>query len=135
MQCRKYHLHKCNRDSHLHNYNNNCHPHIRWRNCHLHLNCIIATEIVTSLIATKRSINTTVKESTTCMIAMQPQDLHNCNRLCHLHNCYRKCQFHSSNRNCHLQNWLQKLSLAEMVPMRDSFSYSKEIELMSKHQV
>ena len=28
MQCRKYHVHDCNRDSHLHNFSKNCHPHI-----------------------------------------------------------------------------------------------------------
>ena len=27
MQCRKYHLHDCNKDS-LHNFSKNCHPHI-----------------------------------------------------------------------------------------------------------
>ena len=32
-------------------------------------------------------------------------------------------------------DYIQKLSLAEMVPVRDSFSYNKEIEPMSKHQV
>ena len=32
-------------------------------------------------------------------------------------------------------NYIQKLSLAEMVAFRDSFSYNKEIEPMSKHQV
>ena len=30
----------------------------------------------------------------------------------------------------HLQNWLQKLSLVEMVQVRDSFSYNKEIVLV-----
>ena len=30
-------------------------------------------------------------------------------------------------------DYKQKLSLAEMVPVRDSFSYNKEIEPMSKH--
>ena len=32
-------------------------------------------------------------------------------------------------------DYMQKLSLPEMVPVRDSFSYNKEIEQMSKHQV
>ena len=41
--------------------------------------------------------------------------MHKCNRRYHLHNCHRKCPLHSSNRICHLQNWLQNLSLAEMV--------------------
>ena len=36
---------------------------------------------------------------------------------------------------CHLQNWLQKFSLAEIVTVRDRFSYNKEIEWMSKDQV
>ena len=90
-------------------------------------NCIIATETVTCIIATKRSTNINVAESTTNIIAIEPQNLHNCNRRWHLHNCCRKCQLHSSNRNCHLHNWLQKLSLAEMVPVRDPFSNNKEI--------
>ena len=32
-------------------------------------------------------------------------------------------------------DYIQKLSLAEMAPVRDSSSYNKEIEPMSKHQV
>ena len=32
-------------------------------------------------------------------------------------------------------DYIQKLSLAEMVPVRDSFSYNKETEPMSKYQV
>ena len=90
-------------------------------------NCIISTETITYIIATKISTKINVAESTTNIIAIEPQKLHNCNRCWHLHNCYRKCQLHSSNRNCHLQNWQQKLSLTEMVPVRDSFSYNKEI--------
>ena len=35
---------------------------------------------------------------------------------------------------CHLQNLLQKLSLAEMVPVGDSSCYNKEIERMSKYE-
>ena len=31
-------------------------------------------------------------------------------------------------------DYIQKLSLAEVVPVRDSFSDNKEIEQMSKHQ-
>ena len=31
--------------------------------------------------------------------------------------------------------YIRKLSLAEMVPLRDSFSYNKEIEPISKYQV
>ena len=42
-------------------------------------------------------------------------------------------QLHSYNRNSHLQKWLQKLSLAEMVPVWESFIYNKEIKQMSKH--
>ena len=159
------HLHSYKRNSHLHNYiieTVMCIMHCRKYNPTETLTCIItikivthifaaetltcisaaetsnyiiATETVTWIIATERSTNITVTESTTCIIAIEPQKLHNCNSYCHLHNCYRKCLLHSSNRNCHLQKWLQKLSLAEMVPLRDSFSYNKEIEGMSKHQV
>ena len=66
---------------------------------------------------------------------MEPQNLLNCNTPFHLHNCYRKCQLHSFNRNCHLQSRLTKFSLEEMVSVRYSFSYFKEIEGMSKDQV
>ena len=65
-------------------------------------NSIIST--VACTIATERSTSITVIESTICIIAMEPQDLHNWKRRCHLHNCYRRCQLHGSNRNCYLQN-------------------------------
>ena len=122
MHCRKYHFHDCNRDSHVHNLNKNCYPHICCWNFHLHKcyrNCIIATETVTFITASKRSTNISAAESTTNIIAMEPKNLHNC---------YRKCQLHSSNRNRHLQNWLQKLSLAEMMTVRDQFSFFKKIK-------
>ena len=95
-------------------------------------NCIIATETVTFISATKRSTNISVAESTTHIITIESQNLNNCNRRWHLHNCCRKRQLHSSDRNCHLQNWLQKLLLAEMVTVRYRFSYNKEIEWISK---
>ena len=98
-------------------------------------NYTIATKTVILITETKISTSISVAESTTSIIAIGPQNPHNCNRRWHQHNCYRKCQLHSSNRNCHLQNWLQKLSLAEMVTARDRFSYNKEIEWMSKDQV
>ena len=96
MQCRKYHLHNCNKDSHLCNYCRNCHPLIRLFTYYAAetsnyiistktVTCIIATETLTCIIATERSTNITVTESTTCIIAIE-------------------CQLHSSNRNCHLQN-------------------------------
>ena len=44
------------------------------------------------------------------------------------------CHVHGYSENCHLQNWVQKLSLAEMVTVRDHFSFNKEIERMSKDQ-
>ena len=86
--------------------------------------CINAAETSYCTIATKRSTNIIVAKSTTNIVAIEPQNLHNCNRCWH-RNCYRKCQLHSSNINYHLQNWLQKLSLAEMVPVRDHFGYNK----------
>ena len=49
------------------------------------------------IIATKRSTNISVAESTTDMIATELQNLHNCNRCCHLYNCYRKCIIVSMN--------------------------------------
>ena len=111
MQCRKYHLHDCNKDS-LHNFSKNCHPHIWCRIFHWHCvaetsNCIIATETVTFITATKRSTNISAAESTTNIIAIEHQNLYNCSRCWHLHNCYEKCQLHSSNRNFHLQKWWQ----------------------------
>ena len=69
-------------------------------------NCMIATETVTSMIAIEIFTNITITESTICIVETEPQNIHNCDRHCHLHNCYRECHFHSPNRNCHLQNWL-----------------------------
>ena len=97
--------------------------------------CIIATETVTFITAKKGFTNISVAESTTNIIVIEHQNLHNCNRSWHLHNCYRKCLLHSSNRNCQLQNWLQKLSLADTVTVRDHFSYNKKIEWISRDQV
>ena len=76
-------------------------------------NCIISAETFTYIMTTEISTNITLRESTTC----------------------RKYQFHSSNRNYHLQNWLQKLSLATMVPVKNLYSYRNNIETMSKHRV
>ena len=120
MHCRKYYLHDCNKGSHLHSFNKNCDPHI----CYI---CINAAETSNCIIATKISTSINVAESTTNIVAIEPQKLHNCNSRWHLHNCYRKCQLHSSNRNFHLQNSLKKLSLAEMVSVRDPFSHNEEI--------
>ena len=100
MQCRKYHLNDCNRDSHLDNFSKKCHPHIDVEIftgiCVAETsNCIIATETVTLITATRRSTNISVTESTTNIIATEHQNLHNC---------YRKYQLNSFNRNRHLQN-------------------------------
>ena len=142
MHCRKYHLHDCMiaTDSHLQNFNKIV-THIfaaetfTCRSVAEMSNCIIATETVTFITATKRSTNISVAENTTNIIAIEPQNLHNCNEHWHLHNCYRRVWVHSSNRNCHLHNWLQKLSLTEMLTVRYCFSYNKETEWMSKDQV
>ena len=117
-------------------------------------NCITITETFTFIITTKRSSNIIVAESNTIVTAIEPQNLHNYNRRWHLRNCYtgtfckwkfqysilqlaifvgtmrlkisRNCQLHSSNKNCQLKNWLQKLLLAEIVPVRDTFGYNEE---------
>ena len=138
-----------NGNSRLHNYNRNSHVH----NALLKIpppwlqqtsTCIISMKIVTHIFVAKTftCINVAeisnyviATETVTCIIATEPQNLHNCNRCWHQCNCYRKCQLHSSNRNCHQQNWLQKLSLVEMVPVRDPFGYNKEIYRMSENQV
>ena len=114
MHCRKYHLHDCNRD----------------------YACIISKIIVTHIFAVetftcinapKISTNIIVEESTTDIIAIELENLHNCSRRWDVHNSYRKCQLYSSYRNCHLQHWLQKISLAEMVPVRSHFNCNKGI--------
>ena len=69
-------------------------------------NYIITIETVTCMMATERHTNITVTESTISIVAIEPQNLNNSIRRCHLHNCCRECQLHSSNRNFHLQNWL-----------------------------
>ena len=92
-------------------------------------NRIIATKTVTGMIATERSTNITVTERTTRIVATEPRNLHNCNRRYHLHNCY----IHSSTETAACRtDYTQKLFLAEMVPVRGSFSYNKKL---SKHQV
>ena len=80
------------------------------------------------MIATERSTKITVIESTTGIVAIQPQNLH-------------KLAIESGSylvptepATCRI-DYIQKLSLAEMVAFRDSFSCIKEIELISKHQV
>ena len=79
-------------------------------------NYMIATETVTYVIATKGSTNIIVAKCITNIIAIEPQNLHSCNRRWPLHNCYRKSQLHSlteaatrrvGNRNFHLQKWCQ----------------------------
>ena len=62
MQCRKYYLHDCNRDSHLHNFSKIV-THVFDAEIFSGIsvvetsNCIIATETVTFITATKRSTN------------------------------------------------------------------------------
>ena len=112
MHCRKYYLHHCNRGIHLHSFNKNV-SHIFAAET---FTCINVAKTSNCIVATKRS--TKKNESNPNITAIEPQKLNNC---------YRKCQLHSSNRNCHPQNWLQKSSLAEMVTVRDPFSYNKEI--------
>ena len=94
---------------------------------------MIATETVTCMIASERSTNITVIETATCIVATEPQNLHNCN------NCIiaiKSVSFIVSAEaaTCRI-DYIQKLSLVEMVQVRDSFSHNKEIEPMSKYQV
>ena len=77
-------------------------------------NCMNATGTVTCMIATEIFTNITITESTICIVEIEPQNLHNCNRYCDLHNCHKECHFHSSNRNCHLQNWLYKILITSI---------------------
>ena len=75
--------------------------------------CIIAT--VTCIIARKRSSNISVAESTTNIIAIEPQNLHNCNRRWHLItiesvSCIVPTEISTCRidyRNFHLQKWCQ----------------------------
>ena len=101
MHCRKRHLHNSSKGSHLHNYNEIV-THIFAAET---VTCISATETSNCIIATERFTNITVTKSTTCIIAMEPRDLHNCNKH-HVYNCYRKCQLRSW-KNFHLQKWCQ----------------------------
>ena len=78
-------------------------------------NCIIATETVTCIIATKRSTNISVPESSTNITAIEPQNLHNCNRRWHLItiesvSCIVPTEIFTCRidyRNFHLQKWCQ----------------------------
>ena len=80
------------------------------------------------MIATERSTNITVTESTTCIVAIEPQNLH---KLAIESGSYI---VPTETATCRT-DYIQKLSLAEMVAFRDYFSYIKEIEPISKHQV
>ena len=51
INCRKYHLHNCNRNSHLHDCNRKIHQHTSNRKYYLKT-CKNATDIVTCIIAT-----------------------------------------------------------------------------------
>ena len=70
------------------------------------------------MIATERSTNITVIETTTCIIAIKSVSF----------------IVPTETATCRI-DYIQKLSLAEMVPVRDFFSYNKEIDPISKHQV
>ena len=87
--------------------------------------CIITIEIVMCTAENTTCIMAT--EIPTCVISIKNCQPHNCCRNFHLHKCCRYFSLHNCNRNSHLCNWLQKLSLAEMVPVRDPFSYNKKI--------
>ena len=89
---------------------------------------ITSTETVTCMITAKRSTNITVTESTTSRVAIGPQNWH---KLAIESDSYI---IPTEPATCRI-DYIQKLSLAEMVAFRDSLSCIKEIELISKHQV
>ena len=91
-------------------------------------NWIISTETITCMIATERSTNITITESTTCIVAIEPQNLH---KLAIENGSYT---VPTETATCRI-DYIQKLSLAEMVAFRDPFSCIKKIEPISKHQV
>ena len=99
-------------------------------------NSMIATETVTYMTVIERSSNITVIETTTCIVAIEPQNLDNRSRRFHLHNSIKSVSFivPTETTTCRI-DYIQKLSLEEIVPARDSFSYNREIEPMSKYQV
>ena len=70
----------------------------------------------------------TVTESTTCIVAIEPQNLH---KLAAESGSYI---VPTKTATCRIDP-IQGLSLAEMEPFRDSFSCIKEIEPISKHHV
>ena len=70
------------------------------------------------MIATERSTNITVIETTTCIIAIKSVSF----------------IVPTETATCRI-DYIQKLSLVEMVPVRNSVIYNKEIGPMSKHQV
>ena len=89
------------------------------------------------MIATERSTNKTVAESTTCIVATEPQKT--CIIATDIVTCLIATESVSyivtiDTATCRIGH-IQKLSLAEMVPVRDYFSYNKEIEQMSRAQL
>ena len=89
VDCRKYYLHNCKRDSHLHKYKKNCQPHIWPRKCHLHKCCRNfqlnnCNRNIHMHDCNRKTTNIIVTESTTCKVAIEPQNLQNSNGPCHL---------------------------------------------------
>ena len=89
------------------------------------------------MIATERSLNITVIESTICIVAIEPQK--NCIIATDVVTCIIVIERISyivptETATCRI-DYTQNLSLADMVPVRDSFSYNKEIEPMSRYHV
>ena len=84
-------------------------------------NCVVAAETITRMIATERSTNITVTESTICIVAIEPQNLKNWNRRCHLRIAVENVSYIvlTETSTCRI-DYIQKLSSAEMVPVRDS---------------
>ena len=133
VHCSKYHLHSCNKTltcintikivTHIFDAET-----VTCISAAETSNWINSTETVTCMIATERSTNITVTESITCIVATEPQNLH---KLAVERGSYI---VPTETATCRI-DYIQKLSLAEMVAFRDYFSYIKEIEPISKHQV
>ena len=81
---------------------------------------MIATDVVTCIIAIKSISFIVPTETATCRIGY----------------IIKRVSFivPTETTTCRI-DYIQKLSRSEMVPVRDSFSYNKEIEPVSKYQV
>ena len=109
---------------------------VTWMSAAETSNCIIVTKTVTCMIAAEKSNSITVTESAIFIFVIEPQtsiiaaDVVTC--ITTIESVSYIVPIETV--TCRI-DYIKKLLLAEMVAVRNSFSYNKEIERISKQQV